>query len=72
MAINADTIRDYLPYYLTEDAKAGILNELRKFPLGEMQYYLFNRYEQEILQVMAGRDCTCAIFTLARNYSSMV
>jgi hypothetical protein len=50
MVITGDAIREYLPYYLTEHAKAGIINDLGKFHVGEMQYYLFNRYEQEILQ----------------------
>jgi hypothetical protein len=50
MVISADTIRDYLPYYLTDEAKVGIINELQKFHVGAMQYYLFNRYEQEMLQ----------------------
>src|SRR6516162_636996 len=50
MVLSADAIRDYLPYYLTEEAKVGVINELKKFHLGEMHYYLFNRYEQEMLQ----------------------
>jgi hypothetical protein len=50
MVITADAIREYLPYYLTEEAKVGIVNELKKFHLGEMQYYLLNRYEHEMLQ----------------------
>ena len=50
MEITPDTIRDYLPYYLTERAKVGIVNELGKFHLGQMQYYLFNRFQQEMLQ----------------------
>jgi hypothetical protein len=50
MAIDTDTIRDYLPYYLSEDDKVWITKELNKFHVGEMQYYLFNRYELEMLQ----------------------
>jgi hypothetical protein len=50
MVISAESIREYLPYYLTEDAKVGIINELKKFHVGEMQYYLFDRYAQEMLQ----------------------
>jgi hypothetical protein len=50
MAISAEAIRDYLPYYLTEEAKVGIINELKKFHVGEMQYYLLSRYQQEMLQ----------------------
>lgn len=50
MVISEEAIRDYLPYYLTEEAKTGIIHELGKFHVGEMQYYLFNRYEQEMLQ----------------------
>ena len=50
MAITSEAIRDYLPYYLTEEAKVGIIQELNDFSLGKMQYYLLNRYEREILQ----------------------
>src|SRR5487761_1146463 len=50
MEITAETIRDYLPYYLTEDAKRGIVNELKQFHLDKMQYYLLNRFQQEMLQ----------------------
>jgi hypothetical protein len=50
MEITTDTIRDHLPYYLTEQAKTGVLRELERFHLGEMQYYLLNRYQEEMLQ----------------------
>src|SRR5690242_3972081 len=50
MEITSGTIRDHLPYYLTEEAKSGILKELENFHLGKMQYYLFNRYQDEMLQ----------------------
>ena len=50
MEITAETIRDYLPYYLTEDAKRGIVNELNQFHLDKMQYYLLDRFQQEMLQ----------------------
>ena len=50
MTITAEAIRDYLPYYLTEEAKVGIINELNKFHVDQMQYYLFDCYEQEMLQ----------------------
>src|SRR5258708_1614266 len=50
MEITAETIRDYLPYYLTEDAKRGIVNELKQFHLDKMQYYLLNLFQQEMLQ----------------------
>jgi hypothetical protein len=50
MEITTDTIRDHLPYYLTEQAKTGVLRELEHFHLGEMQYYLLNRYQEEMLQ----------------------
>jgi hypothetical protein len=50
MAISEQAIRDYLPYYLTEEAKVGIVRELNKFQVGQMQYYLLNRYEEEMLQ----------------------
>jgi hypothetical protein len=50
MVITAEAIREYLPYYLTEEVKVWIINELNKFHVGQMQYYLFNRYEQEMLQ----------------------
>jgi hypothetical protein len=50
MALTPETIQDYLPYYLTEKAKVGIINELNKFNAGQMQYYLLNRYEHEVLQ----------------------
>src|SRR5712692_4004341 len=50
MEITPEAIRDYLPYYLTEEAKIGIVNELRKFDIDQMQYYLLNRFQQEMLQ----------------------
>ena len=33
-----------------EEAKIGIVNELKKFHIDEMQYYLLTRYQQEMLQ----------------------
>src|SRR5690348_10120581 len=50
MVISIEAIREYLPYYLTEDAKVGVIKELEKFHVGEMQYYLFRRYEHGMLQ----------------------
>ena len=44
MEITAETIRDYLPYYLTEDEKRGIVNELNQFqrliPLSQVGQYV--------------------------------
>src|SRR5437660_1271202 len=50
MQITSETIQDHLPYYLTEDAKRGVLKELKNFQLGKMQYYLLNQYRGEMLQ----------------------
>jgi len=50
MVLTQDTIHTYLPYYLTVEAKAGIINELNKFHLGEMQYFIFHGFEHEMLQ----------------------
>jgi hypothetical protein len=50
MVLTQGTIHSYLPYYLTAEAKTWIINELNKFPLGEMQYFLLHGFEQEMLQ----------------------
>jgi hypothetical protein len=50
MALTDETIRTYLPYYLTTEAKRGIINELNKFHLGGMQYFLLHGFQQEMLQ----------------------
>jgi hypothetical protein len=50
MVLTDETIRTYLPYYLTENVKQGIINELNNFHLGEMQYFLTHGFEKEMLQ----------------------
>jgi hypothetical protein len=51
MAITPEVIQDHLPYYLTQEAKDGILQELRKFPEA-FQYYLMglHQYRDDMLQ----------------------
>jgi len=49
MEITPETIKDHLPYYLTQEAKIGIVQELQKFP-DNLQYYLQGQYEEEMLQ----------------------
>ena len=49
MEITVESIRDQLPYYLTQEMKAGIVEELKKFPSG-MQYFLTRQYLTEMLQ----------------------
>ncbi len=49
MEITAAAIQDHLPYYLTQEARTGILRELRSFPDG-MNYYLQPGYQDELLQ----------------------
>ena len=49
MEITAAAIQDHLPYYLNQEARTGILRELRSFPDG-MNYYLQPGYQDELLQ----------------------
>jgi hypothetical protein len=48
MEINVDSIREQIPYYLTEDQKEGLVRALKDFPTG-INYYL-NGYQDELLQ----------------------
>lgn len=48
MAITAETIRDHIPYYLTQNQKDGLLKALAEFPR-PIPYYI-GRYEDELLQ----------------------
>jgi hypothetical protein len=50
MEITPDIVKSHLPYYLTQDAKNGVLKELQNFHLGKMQYLLPRGLNQEILQ----------------------
>jgi hypothetical protein len=43
MEITPESIKDHLPYYLTQEAKTGIVQELQKFP-DNLEYYLGSRY----------------------------
>jgi hypothetical protein len=58
MDINPETIRDYLPYYLTEQDKVGIANELKNFHLDKMQYYLISEFQQEMRKNINKRGYT--------------
>ena len=49
MEITAAAIQDHLPYYLTQEARTGILRELRSFPDG-MNDDLQPGYQDELLQ----------------------
>jgi hypothetical protein len=49
MVLTDDALQTYLPYYLTAEAKAGIVKELKNFYLGEMQYFI-SAFDQEMLQ----------------------
>jgi hypothetical protein len=49
MEITVESIKEQIPYYLTEEMKNGIVDELKKFP-DKMQYYLINKFADEILQ----------------------
>lgn len=48
MEVTAETIRDQIPYYLTQEQKKGLLKALREFPRGT-QYYLTGMYK-DVLQ----------------------
>jgi hypothetical protein len=47
MQITTDSIKDQIPYYLTQEDKGHLVNALNSFP--RVDYYL-NRYPQELLQ----------------------
>jgi len=47
MTITIESIKDQIPYYLTQNAKEYLVKSLNDFP--KVNYYL-NRYEDEILQ----------------------
>ena len=49
MEITPEAIEDHLPYYLTQEAKIGIVQELQKFP-DKLEYCLPERYQDEMLQ----------------------
>jgi len=48
MQITTDSIKDQIPYYLTQEAKENLVKALDRFPRN-INYYL-NRYQTEILQ----------------------
>ena len=48
MILSEDSIASHIPYYLTEDAKQGLLKELSDFP--EKINYYTTRYPNDILQ----------------------
>jgi hypothetical protein len=48
MSINAETIQAYIPYYLTQEKKDGLIKALAEFPR-PIQYYIDN-YPNELLQ----------------------
>ena len=52
MSINAETIQAYIPYYLTQEKKDGLIKALAEFPR-PIQYYIDN-YQNELLQAVAG------------------
>jgi hypothetical protein len=69
MDINPETIRDYLPYYLTEQDKVGIANELKNFHLDKMQYYLISEFQQEMLQGDGWKRLALRNFTTGEKIS---
>lgn len=48
MQITSQSIRDQIPYYLTQEAKAHLIKALDEFP-SPIDYYI-NRYPSELLQ----------------------
>lgn len=48
MGITLDNIRDHIPYYLTADAKDGIIRALKNFP-DKINYYT-DLHQNELLQ----------------------
>lgn len=48
MSFSIDEFNVYLPYYLSEQRKKGILKELKNFP-SNMQYFT-TKYEEDVLQ----------------------
>lgn len=48
MEITAETIQDQIPYYLTQDAKDGLVKALKNFP-DNINYYN-NLYQNCMLQ----------------------
>lgn len=48
MMLSVDSLQDQIPYYLTQEAKSGLLKALSDFPK-KTQYYT-SRYPSEILQ----------------------
>lgn len=48
MQISSETIREQIPYYLTQEAKTNLIKVLDGFPR-QIDYYI-NRFQDEILQ----------------------
>ncbi|MGB4812911.1 MAG: hypothetical protein WBP13_10605 [Methylophilaceae bacterium] len=48
MQVTSDSIKEQIPYYLTQKAKENLAKALDNFPRG-IEYYI-NRYEDEVLQ----------------------
>lgn len=48
MAITVEDIKESIPYYLTQEAKDGLIKELKDFP-EKMNYYT-TKYQDELLQ----------------------
>jgi hypothetical protein len=46
--ISIETLQEQIPYYLTREAKEGLLKELGNFPK-KINYYI-SRYQDEVLQ----------------------
>lgn len=48
MQITTDSIKEQIPYYLTQEAKENLVKALDRFPR-QIDYYI-NRYQEEMLQ----------------------
>ena len=44
-----ESIREHIPYYLTENEKTGLAKALKDFP-NNINYYISNKYDKDILQ----------------------
>lgn len=68
MEITIDSIRDQIPYYLTQEQKVGLVRALKDFP-ENIQYYL-SGYQDELLQGDGWTKLQIVLFETMEKVSS--